>query len=346
LTKTDEGTLTLSGANTYTGITTISGGTLQFAKLASLYNGTPANWTAAKLIVGSGATAVFNVGGTGEFTAANLDTLKSLGGASNGFTSGSFLGMDTTNAGGNFSYLSSIADPNGNVLGLTKSGLGSLTLSGASTYTGATTVSAGRLVVDGSITSATTVNSGGTLGGHGTVGAVTIKSGGVISPGNSPGTLTTGAEDWNGGGSYVWELNNASDAAGAKGVSYDWLNIGGALNLTASSGTPFTIYVTSLTSGNVAGVAPGFVFRASYQWIIASAGSIPTFSADMFRIDTSAFANDPANQGGFAIIQSGNDIVLTYTSVPEPKQWGVVFGLALGGFIFLRRRRIGRVGKS
>jgi autotransporter-associated beta strand protein len=221
--------------------------------------------------------------------------------------------------------------------GINKIGAGTLTLTASNTYTGATTISAGTLKVNGSLgtSSSVTINTGGTLGGSGTAaGTITINSTGKISPGNSPGTLATGAETWNSGGGYVWELNNASSAGGAKGVTYDWLNISGTLNVTATSGSKFTIYVTSLNAGNAAGATPGFVYGQSYQWILATAsGGITNFSADKFLVDTSAFLNDPTNVGGFAIAQVGNNLVLNYTAVPEPSTYalGVValFGIAI-----------------
>jgi autotransporter-associated beta strand protein len=78
---------------------------------------------------------------------------------------------------------------NGTVVGsLTKTGAGTLALYGTNAYTGATTVDAGALAVNGSVASPVTVRSGAALSGTGVVSvasgaAVTIEAGGVVDPG-------------------------------------------------------------------------------------------------------------------------------------------------------------------
>jgi autotransporter-associated beta strand protein len=97
---------------------------------------------------------------------------------------------------------------------VTKSGAGTVTFTQNNTYTGATTVDAGRLVVNGSqSSSAVTVNSGGaSLAGSGTVGALTVS--GLLAPGTSVGTLNAGSTTFNGGGALELEI-------------FDWVNSAG-----------------------------------------------------------------------------------------------------------------------
>ena len=151
-TKLGTGTLSLSGANTYTGPTTVSGGTLQLTKPAALYNGAPANWTAANISVASGATLAVNVGGTTDFTPGNVSTLLTQIStvANNGLKAGATVGFDTTNAVGTVNYASPITNSTGaggGAVGVAKFGAGTLSLNGVSTYSGATTVSAGTLAL-------------------------------------------------------------------------------------------------------------------------------------------------------------------------------------------------------
>ncbi len=143
LTKLGEGTWTLWGANTYTGKTEVLGGRLLFGYRQALYNGDTSRWTAGNVRVGNGATAVFPVGGNGEFSASDLDRIKSLG-----FVTGSLLALDTSNAsGGRFSYAGAIADLGGNKLALVKEGTGVLELSGNNSFSGGMTLKNGVLAL-------------------------------------------------------------------------------------------------------------------------------------------------------------------------------------------------------
>jgi fibronectin-binding autotransporter adhesin len=140
--KTGAGTLFLSGANTYAGSTTISQGALAFKNRISLSNGDPAQWTAARFTVETGAIAHFFSGGAGEFTTSDIATLAALGTSMGGFKNGSTLGLDTTNATEAFIVNSDLANLNGgaNVLSLAKIGYGTLSLGGNNTFTGGVTL--------------------------------------------------------------------------------------------------------------------------------------------------------------------------------------------------------------
>lgn len=139
LTKTGTGELILSGTNTYTGGTSINGGTVNVGSDGNLGD------ASGGLTFGGGTLKVTN-----SFTTNRSVTLDSGGG--------------TFDTNGNSLTLSGIASGTGS---LHKSGDGTLTLTRANTYTGGTTVSAGTLALSGAgtlgdATGSTTV-SGGTL---------------------------------------------------------------------------------------------------------------------------------------------------------------------------------------
>jgi autotransporter-associated beta strand protein len=147
---------------------------------------------------------------------------------------------------------------------LTKSGLGSLTLTAANTYSGGTTITGGTLYVNntsgsGTGSGAVTVQTGGTLAGKGIItGPVTVQSGGVIASGPaqtnvvSP-TNPTGVDTVTGPGLTVdLAVNGGSTLQfdlGA-GASTGYLNYASPnLNSTSLTSTGPTTFGT--TGGNV-----------------------------------------------------------------------------------------------
>jgi fibronectin-binding autotransporter adhesin len=142
------GDLTLSGVYSRTGLLTNDGGLVTIANLSAASR---LNLKGEAFALASGAKATGGLSGD-----ANLD----IGGGT--------LAIAQANASGYSGDLSGAG-------GLTKSGSGTLSLSGAATYAGPTTVSAGKLVLTGSMSSDVAVASGAILqiGDGGAAGALT-----------------------------------------------------------------------------------------------------------------------------------------------------------------------------
>ncbi|HET8729998.1 MAG TPA: autotransporter-associated beta strand repeat-containing protein, partial [Moraxellaceae bacterium] len=219
LTKTGGGMLTLSGANTYTGATTVNTGVLQL-------NGGAAIADTSAVTVNGGASLVLGANET-------IGSLAGAGSVSNG-------GFTLTSGGDNTSTIySGVMSGTG---GLTKAGTGTLTLGGANTYTGATTVNAGTLQLNGGSavadTSAVIVASGATLslGAAETIGSIAgagdVTNGGFMltSGGDSTSTTFSGVVSGTGGltktGSGTLTLTGANTYTGGTTISAGTLQVG------------------------------------------------------------------------------------------------------------------------
>jgi alpha-L-fucosidase 2 len=183
---------------------------------------------------------------------------------------------------------------------LVKQGDGTWTLAGAHTYTGTTAVSAGTLLVNGSLAnSTTTVASAAALGGSGSLGgALTVN--GTLAPGdNAVGNLTTGALTFAPGAVLEWQLD---DWTGAAGVGYDRVTAA-SLTLTATSASPVTLRLVGPAPLNFSETSTSFT-------LVQATGALTRFNANRFLIDASALTSP---QGTWAVGTSGNNLVLNYT---------------------------------
>ncbi|MHB1486855.1 MAG: beta strand repeat-containing protein [Acidimicrobiales bacterium] len=253
--------LTLSGANTYSGGTTVNAGRLTDGVLNALP-------TTTTLDVASGAT--FDLAGFSQQVASvtsDTGTITDSGAAAN-FTIGNLYANDPVAEAltGSFNL---VVDGNGSAH--------TLTLSHANTYTGTTTVSAGTLDVTGTLSaSAVTVDSGATLEGSGTIDGITSNLG-TVAPGSpgTPGILSaTGAANLDAAvGTFDVEVTGSTPGTGySQLASTSTVNLGSALlNVTdafaAPYGTAFTIVTSSAggtpVSGTFGGDPPGAVITTS-----------------------------------------------------------------------------------
>ena len=113
---------------------------------------------------------------------------------------------------------------------------GTLTLSADNTYTGATTVAGGTLIVNGSIANSTvTVDSGATFGGKASAGAVTVDAGGIFSPGD-PSTITVASLALNSGAKFDEDIGGTSPETGsASGYDQTVVQSGGTVSLGSAT---------------------------------------------------------------------------------------------------------------
>ncbi|MBN8708602.1 MAG: autotransporter-associated beta strand repeat-containing protein [Verrucomicrobia bacterium] len=345
LTKTGEGTLTLGGINSYTGVTYVNGGTLSVSANANL----GAQATGASVNLNNGtlrATSSFglNNGGAGTndrgvvlTNTGTIDVTSSNTLTVSGVVSDTYAATSTTAQRGS----------------LTKSGSGTLVLGNTNTYTGDTAVSAGTLVisgslantraidvalgatlkVDGSTNASASVSVAGTLGGTGVVGGATTITG-VLSPGNSEGLISFSNALTLSGNSALTSLEIAGTSRGVLG-GYDAVNIGASQLLTYDG-----VLRLTMTAAIASATYNLFDFTAGYD--LGGFDSL-AFAGGFY---SGAWAETSAGSGVWKSLSGGQDFTFTeatgdlvVAAVPEPGAWALV-GLGLAFLMVFRRRAV------
>jgi len=271
LSKSGTSTFTLSGANTYGGTTTISGGILNIRHATALGS------TALGTTVASGATlqlqggitvgsealningtgasgqsgALVNVSGTNNYggllTLAGNSTVSSDAGILNLTNTGTVTGATfslTLDGAGNGSIAGILGTTSGS---LTKNGAGTWTLTGSNTYTGTTTINSGVLNIQkatglGTTAGGTTVNSGAALQLQGTIAVgnetLTLNGSGIASDGalrNISGTNSFAGTITLGSASSIYSDAGTLTLSGGITNGGFTTTFGGAGNISESS---------------------------------------------------------------------------------------------------------------
>lgn len=305
--------------NAFVGSVAVNAGTLKLGSASALNS-------ANVVSVAAGATFDIN---------AQNQTIAGLNGGTGTVTNSGGTHTLTLGGSGNYTFGGVITATNTLDMIIVKSGSGTQTLTGASTYSNTTTVNGGFLFANnttgsGTGTGAVTVNnSGTTLGGSGTItGTVSVTSGAHLSPGatgaGSTAQFHTGALTLSSGSFFDVDLNNA-----IAGTGYDQLSVTGMVNL---GGTLASNLVVSAGAGLTVGQKFFIVLNDGTDLVSGTFAQGTTITSGDYT-----FLINYADNGDGGLVS--NDISLSVlTAIPEPGTW-IGGALALSGLVFARRKR-------
>jgi autotransporter-associated beta strand protein len=322
LTKAGSGTLTLAGANTYTGGTIINAGTLNINNASALGTGTFTiaggsnavidNTTGSAITLSTNNAQAWN----GNFTFTGTQSLNlGTGAVTLGASRTVTVSANNLTVGGIIS---------GSGFGLTKAGNGTLTLSGANTFSGSTTVNAGTLTAAAS--------SGSALG---STSGITVNSG---------GTLMLGASD---------QINDSASVTLAGGTFHKGnfsegtvSSVGmGALTLT-TSGSHIDFGTGTVGVLSFASFSPNSNTLVIDNWT-GTVNMVGDASTDRLIFDS----DQASNLGNFQFTGFGGPVTefalgggyYEVVPVPEPRTW-FAGALAFGALMFTQLRKRSRAG--
>ncbi len=352
--KVGTGTLTLVGANTYSGTTTISAGTLIANHSSAIGNGSLTN------------TLIFN---GGILQASGVITSPTTRGVT-------MTGVGTIDTNGNPISIAGVITGAGD---LNKIGANTLTLSGANSYSGTTTVNAGTLIVTGSLANNLASNNfisapdstisdnpnltrrileGGSYSNFGSTSTGDLNSTAELLAGVVVGGVTPGD---NADVSMKWRTRTAAETTGASSPTL-MSNVLDLEGVAIVSGLERDLFVLQLSYDATAAIAaPSDIYLATFDtnsnaWVkavatnaagtnnatLAQQGYLGSFA--QFQIDNpgalsnyvGAYGVDPVANKVWAVLNHNSEFAV----IPEPGTL-VTGGLAmLGlGYAGLRRRR-------
>jgi autotransporter-associated beta strand protein len=311
-------TALVSANNTFTGSVFVgTGATLRLDNVAALRNSAldTTGLGVVSLNAGSGAYTIGGLSGSTNLSSVITTNL------------GNMTTLVLNPQSGSQSYSGNIAN---GAMNLTKNGTGTQILSGALSYTGATTVNAGTLVIDGSTSasSAVTIGLSGALGGNGTIGgAVTVD--GLLSPGTSPGIMSF-SSGLTLNGTALFEI----DGVTTRGTDYDGVNTGAGL-LTYGGGLTFDIGTT--LSGNHS--FDLFQIGGGGQTgNFTSVNVTGNYTGTLFDIGSGVWQGADGGGNTWSFSQATGD--LQFVAVPEPATLMLLgAGVATAGLSLVRRRK-------
>lgn len=290
ITVNSGGTMTLdTGTDVNVGLVTLNGGTLAGSNSTSGWG----SWN-----FGRAANKKLLVTDNSTVTATEV-----------GFHNGASIEVA---AGKNLDFTGTITNSNDGVSSVIKQGAGSVTFSGASTYTGSTAVNAGTFKLTGSLAnSAVTVAAGATFSGTGNVGgSLAFAANAIHAPGDAVGTQSvSGTLSYANNSRVKWALLTNSNTAGASSriaAGTVIITTGAALDVVLNGAGSATDFSNSF-------------WMQSRSWTVMT-GSAITGSFTLGTVSADSAGHPASSYGSFSLQKNASSVTLIFTPSFTPHQ--------------------------
>ncbi|MEB0174977.1 autotransporter-associated beta strand repeat-containing protein, partial [Undibacterium sp. CCC3.4] len=313
LSQSGSGTTILSGINTYSGATTVTAGTL---------TGGIVNAFGSNSLLSTAAGATLDLGGYNQ----SLGGLSGTAGTVSNSGAAATLSVGTAN--GATTYLGVLQDGAGQ-LALQKVGSGSLSLGGANTYSGATTISAGSLLAGAanafSAQSAFSTASGASLnvaGFNQTIGSLAGSAGTVTNSAATAAVLSSGAD--NTSTNFAGALQNGASVLGFTKIGSGTQTLSGTNTYTGT---------TTISAGTLQIGAGGSSGSLGTGAVVNNATlSFNRSGVQMDVVNVISGTGNLVDNGSNHVVLSGNNTYSGTTSIGVGSVLFAGFGTATGTF--------------